>query len=131
MEAKTKHLEFILTTINRMAQNSYLLKGWSVTVVGGLIAFGFKESAIRYFVVSIAILFFFWLMDSYYLSRERRFVKLFDKVRQQDEAQVDFSMDTDEFGKKARWVNCGFSTTMIVFYGGLLLVHLISILIVM
>ena len=41
MEQKIKHLEFIQTTINRMAGNSFLLKGWTVTLTGGLLALTF------------------------------------------------------------------------------------------
>ncbi len=34
MEQKIKHLEFIQAAINRMAGNSFLLKGWTVTLSG-------------------------------------------------------------------------------------------------
>jgi hypothetical protein len=32
MESKIKHLEFVQTIIGRMAQNSFLLKGWLMTL---------------------------------------------------------------------------------------------------
>ena len=38
-ENKRKHLEFIQDVINRMARNSFMLKGWTVLVVGAIIAF--------------------------------------------------------------------------------------------
>ena len=35
MENKIKHLEIIQGVINRMAGNSFALKGWAVTLVAG------------------------------------------------------------------------------------------------
>jgi uncharacterized membrane protein len=125
MEAKLKHLEFIQSTINRMAGNSFLLKGWSVTIIGGLLAFSFKEMDRHYVYISFAVLCFFWLLDSYYLSRERHFIKLYDRVRKINEDAIDFSMDTGEFRgtRGCDWIDSAFSKTIIIFYGGLTLVH--------
>ncbi len=124
MEGKLKHLEFVQNAINRMAHNSFLLKGWSVTLVGGLLALSFKEMDPRYFVISLGVLLFFWLLDSYYLSRERLFIKLYNHVRTTGKA-TDFSMDTQPFHNEVSWLKCTISRTMILFYGGLFAVHLI------
>ena len=129
IEAKIKHLEFIQSTINRMANNSFLLKGWSVTLVGGLLALSFKEMNRFYVYVSIAILFFFWVLDGYYLARERLFIKLYDEVRIKV-GETDFSMGTERLQKRGDWFNCAFSRTLILFYGGLLVVQLLIILII-
>jgi hypothetical protein len=111
-----------------MAHNSFLLKGWSVTVVGALLALSLKEMGVKYLVVSIAVLLFFWLLDSYYLSRERLFIKLYNKIRTSDIA-TDFSMDTQQFSGEVNWLGCTVSRTMNLFYGGLLAVHLLIFLI--
>jgi hypothetical protein len=100
MEAKIKHLEFILATINRMANNSFLLKGWTVTLVGGLLALSFKEIDHRYLYISLIVLAIFWLLDSYYLSRERNFVNLYNQVRNKPDEAIDFSMDAIGLGSK-------------------------------
>ncbi|MGX1266794.1 hypothetical protein RKD55_004738 [Rossellomorea marisflavi] len=39
MEEKMRHLELIQNVMSRMASNSFLLKGWTVTLVVGLLAF--------------------------------------------------------------------------------------------
>jgi len=127
MDAKLKHLEFIQNTINRMAGNSFFLKGWAVTIVGGLLALSFKELNCLYVFISAFILLFFWVLDAYYLSRERLFVKLYDNVRKRKEHEVDFSMDTKEFAREGDWSDCALSHTMLLFYGGLLAVHLLVI----
>ena len=36
MESKLKHLEMIQAVINRMASNSFVFKGWSVSIIAGL-----------------------------------------------------------------------------------------------
>jgi hypothetical protein len=127
MEAKLKHLEFIQNAINRMANNSFLLKGWSVTIVGGLAAFSFKELDRRYVFISIVVISVFWLLDGYYLAQERAFVKLYDVVRRIDVSEIDFGMNSRQFRGRYGWVRCAFSTTLILFYGGLFSAVLIII----
>lgn len=46
MERRLKHLEFVQAVINRMANTSFMLKGWSITIIAGLFAFSAKEEAI-------------------------------------------------------------------------------------
>jgi hypothetical protein len=125
MEAKIKHLEFILATINRLANNSFLLKGWTVTLVGGLLALSFKEIDHRYLYISLIVLAIFWLLDSYYLSRERNFVNLYNQVRNKPDEAIDFSMDAIGLGSKWGWLGSAFSKTLLLFYGGLLAINLI------
>lgn len=40
MDGKIKHLELVQGVINRMANNSFMLKGWAVTLVAGVFCFG-------------------------------------------------------------------------------------------
>ena len=125
MDEKLKHLEFIQAAINRMANNSFLLKGWSVTLTGGLLALTFKQLDHRYIYVSLVVLGFFWLLDSYFLYQERKFVVLYNHVRKLPVSHIDFSMNTKTFGERLGWPRCSFSLTLVLFYGGLLAVHLI------
>lgn len=125
MDAKLKHLEFIQNAINRMAQNSFLLKGWSITLVAGLLALSFKETNHLYIAISTVVLLFFWFLDSYYLRQERLFIKLYEHIRSKRDKTVDFSMDTRPFRKEVNWFRCWTSTTMNLFYGGFLVVDLI------
>ena len=125
MEAKIKHLEFIQNTIDRMSHNSFLLKGWNITIIGALFALTFKESNIQYLYVSGIITALFWLLDGYFLSRERLFIKLFDNVRKLNESKVDFSMDVKKFQHCCNWVGAIFSKTLMIFYGGIIIIHLI------
>lgn len=128
MEKKTKHLEFVQNTITRMGVNSFLLKGWGVTLLVGLIALVSKEAKDIYFLLSFLILIFFWLLDSYYLLQERLFISLYNSVRQKEEKDIDFSMHTKDFcGGRNTWFECFCSKTEVVFYGSLLIINLITL----
>ena len=125
MDSKIKHLEFAQATINRMATNSFLIKGWSVTLVVGLLAVSHKELDKHYIYISLAVLILFWLLDGYYLSRERRFINLFDHIRNTPETQIDFSMDPQPYGHRCNWFVCAFSRTILIFYGAFLATQLV------
>lgn len=128
MESKHKHLEFIQEVISRMSRHSFVLKGWGVTLVAALLALAAKEADIRLIAVSFIPVLIFWLLDSYYIQRERLFRALYDKVRTKEDSDIDFSMAVDEFkiGKNVRW-RCFFSGTLLVFYFPLLMLMLIII----
>ena len=56
MENKLKHLEMIQGIINRMASNSFALKGWSVTLVAGIFALSSKDAKKLYTNATAAVL---------------------------------------------------------------------------
>ena len=118
MDPKLKHLEFIQKTINRMASNSFLLRGWTVTLAGALLALSFKETNNIYVVISLGVLIVFWLLDSYYLWQERLFIRLFNHVRVLPDSEINFAMDTAAFQKGLGWFDCTRSLTELIFYGG-------------
>src|SRR5258708_3637589 len=72
-EHKLKHLEFLQFVITRMASNSFLLKGWSVTLVAALFALAAKDSDKKYIVVAYFPVSVFWILDAYFLSKEKQF----------------------------------------------------------
>ena len=47
-----KHMEMIQGVINRMASNSFALKGWTVTLVAGIFALASKDADKMYFLVA-------------------------------------------------------------------------------
>ena len=123
MEAKLKHLEFVQAAISRMAGNSFLLKGWAVTLASAILALTFKELDALYLVASAVAVAFMWMLDGYYLAQERAYRGLFDHIRKTDETAVDFSMNAKPYWKKFQWAASTFSVTLGLLYGGLLLIH--------
>jgi hypothetical protein len=72
MENKRAHLEMIQGVINRMAGNSFLLKGWTITLVAALFALAQKESNPMFMYLAYFPSTVFWALDAYYLRQERR-----------------------------------------------------------
>ena len=102
-----------------MASNSFLLKGWTVVLVAALIALLARPGAIGFIVIPFLPIVIFWILDGFFLSQERLFRALYDYVRTLDEGQIDFSMDTSEYGKDPGngWLSAMFSRTLLLFYG--------------
>jgi len=131
MEKKIKHLEFIQTIINRMAANSFLIKGWGITLVAALFVLSSKDANKNYIIISFLPVIIFWILDAYFLSRERAFRCLYDKVRNLDENKIDFSLDISQFKeRKNNWFWSMFSHTILFFYTSLIVVMLIIVYII-
>lgn len=125
MENKRKHLELIQNVISRMASNSFMLKGWAVTLVAGIFVLAGKDTDKLYFLVAYIPVIVFWGLDAYYLLQERLYRSLYDKVRHTDENNIDFSLKAtpEEFSScKNNFCNCLFSKTELWFYLPLALV---------
>lgn len=121
MENKLKHLEMIQGIINRMAGNSFLLKGWSVVLISALFALAAKDSNIYFVYLAYFPAISFWSLDGFFLRQERLYRKLYDKVRMQKEEDIVFSMNTSEFTKDvSSWFCTCFSTTLRIFHGAIL-----------
>jgi len=121
IEKKLKHLEFIHNTITRMANNSFLLKGWTITVVGALIGLNKDGLDGKVIVIALFLTIMFWTLDAYFLKQERYFRKRYDEVSNKEEADIDFSMKLDTpLESKDSWINVFFSLTLNIFYGVLL-----------
>ena len=93
-----KHLEFIQNNIVRMANTSFLLKGWSVTLAAALFALAAKDMNSLFAVVALFPALVFWALDAYYLRQERLFRRLYDDVAnppaERSAPIPSFSMDT-------------------------------------
>ena len=117
MNEKLEHLKMIQAIIARMAQNSFLLKGWAVTLLAGLFALAAADSNPAIVLVAFVPIIGFWFLDTFYLRQERLFRALYDQVRTGNDSS-DYSMDTSQVaGNIASWSKIGFSITIGTFYG--------------
>lgn len=129
-EKKLKHLELIQGVITRMGGNLFTLRGWMITLIVGLSALFLEFGRNELQVILLLVILIFWVHDGYFLSQERSYRHLYNKVRKQKEEEIDFSMDVSEFNIRrdtSVWY-CMLSNTLAYFYiPTLLLVILISI----
>ena len=103
--------------VNRMASNSFMLKGWAVTLIAGIFALASKDSDKVYFLIAYIPIIIFWGLDAYYLMQERLFRNLFNSVRCINDSEIDFSMDTSEYiDETTHYFSCILSATELWFY---------------
>lgn len=82
-----KHLEFLQNNISRMNQCSFQIKGWAITLASALVAVFAATISTEcsrgnriYIFVAITSTVLFWILDSMYLSKERKFVGMYNDV---------------------------------------------------
>lgn len=117
-DKKIKFLEMIQGVINRMASNSFLLKGWAVTLLAGIFALAAKDSNFSFFLIAYVPIILFWFLDSYYLQLERKYRVLYNKAIKTLPEQIDFKLNppkSDEM-EKTCFYQSFFSITECGFY---------------
>ncbi len=86
-EYMLKEIELIQDTIKRMAFNSFIIKGWAITLV--VVALLLKGTNYQVWIAFIPLL-VFWFLDAYFLWQERLYRKLYEWV-------VNNRLNTDEY----------------------------------
>lgn len=119
MDRRLSHLKMLQAVVTRMAGNSFLLKGWSVTLVSALFALAAANANVYFVYLAYFPVVVFWILDGYFLRQERLFRALYDRVRLlADTEPVDFSMDTEPVAAKvSSWPATCLSVTLRLFYG--------------
>jgi hypothetical protein len=124
--ARIYHLEFIQDVISRLATNSFVTKGWCLTVAGAI--YGFAANHLNPWIASVGLIptLGFWWLDAYFLRQERLFRCLYDDARQPDTPVALFSMHIVLYKSNAfvRWRRVAFSLTLLLFYGMIFLAGL-------
>lgn len=118
MESKLKHLEMIQSVINRMAANSFLLKGWSVTLISALFALAAKDTNQLFIYLAYFPCVAFWSLDGFFLWQEKMYRKLYEEVTHKPEGEIDFNLNAVKYKDDVdTWFSVCFSTTLKMFHG--------------
>jgi hypothetical protein len=122
-EILLKEIDTIQSIINRVASNSFLIKGWTITLVVGILLLENITTARIQITIAFVPLILFWLLDSYFLYQERLYRKLYEWVAENRLKNKDhlLSMKTDRFKKDISEYKVPFSRTLFLFYGGIFL----------
>jgi len=125
-----EELKIIQDIIKRMAFNSFLIKGWAITLV--VVTLLLKGGGFQAFIAFIPLL-VFWYLDAYFLWLERLYRRLYDWVRE-NRLKTDeylFDMDYRRFIKDEQSkIRIMFSITLGWFYGSIFILTLLYVLIV-
>ncbi len=129
---KREYLALLQEPIGRMSTASSVFKGFSATIVTGIIALSATESCEKTLYLTIIPLLAFAIMDIYYLRLEKMYRRLYIDVLV-GEHPIDFSIElpkTSTFRKKAKASlgNCLLSPSILLFYPAVILVFFLSFL---
>jgi hypothetical protein len=125
---RIKHLEMLQAVIARLGSDSFLVKGWAVTIVGAFLAFAVNKDDASLAGVGLLPAIFFWGLDAYFLRAERLFRHLFDRVRSGADATEPFFMAAtstafieglERKGHHETWWATLHRSTLLAFYGAL------------
>lgn len=89
-ESRIRYLEAIQRVIDRLSNTSFILKGWAVSLVAGLMALAASGSDQRYVLIAYIPIVVFWFLDAYFLMMERQYRELFSR-------NVDFAQPLECF----------------------------------
>ena len=120
-----KEIDLIQACIERMARNSFLVKGWAITLFVGVLAIfqkGILENLPLLIVVVIIPFFVFWLLDAFFLCTERRYRKLYQwviQMRKDGSEEKQYDLDPLRFKNETgcSFYSSLFSMTLTVFFG--------------
>ncbi|EPB8167308.1 hypothetical protein ACRTAK_002992 [Clostridium perfringens] len=71
-EVLCKEIDLIQSCINRMAQNSFIVKGWFISLIAVILTLLPEKFNINYlYCISFIISFCFWYLDAFFLKTER------------------------------------------------------------
>lgn len=119
-----KEIDLIQNIINRMANNSFLLKGWLITLIVAVLASTTEKiitDDISYFgLILILPLVVFWYLDAFFLHKEKCYRELYNWIienREKSDKKL-YSLNYEDYEDKVKSVICiMFSPTLRAFYG--------------
>jgi len=128
-----KEIDLIQECIKRMANNSFLIKGWTVTLIAVVLALA--KDKVDFFYICLILLvpvLGFWYLDTFFLRTERMYRKMYEWVIKNrptsDERMYDLNPKNYETEVDST-LSVMFSKTLRIFFGLPTLVLLIIILI--
>lgn len=115
-----KHLEMIQAIVNRLGGNSFLLKGWSMTLIVAslvVISRGSLENPLIILALIIPVV-VFWILDGYFLWQERLFRQVYNEVRLKDNTDFEMNVAKHKNRPNCSWASSIFSLSLNIFYMG-------------
>lgn len=121
---RLKHLDYIQAVIARLANNAFVMKGWSLTLCSALLGFAVSRQQASLALISLAPAVAFALLDAYYLRQERAFRSMFKDVAASEDL-TSFEMNPRPYAESQRWSDALRSFSISAYYGGILIVSLL------
>ncbi len=117
-----KEIDLIQACITRMASNSFLLKGWAISIIAVVLALADKavEPALLSSLVLIPLI-SFWYLDAFFLRTEKMYRKMYEwvlKMRVTEDTSFLYDLNPQRFKDQvdSTW-EVMWSITLRWFYG--------------
>lgn len=123
-----KHLDHVQAIVSRLANNSFLMKGWSLTVAAALTGYALTKNSVPVALAALVPAVAFWFLDAYYLRQERAFRLMYDAIGKGDVPA--FEIRPKSFLSLIAPVKTALSITLTAFYGVLVVVSLAAAIVV-
>ena len=99
-----KEIDLLQSCITRMAQNSFMIKGWFVSIYAVILAL--LPEKVNMFLLCIALVavnLIFWYLDGFFLRTEKVYRKIYDWVleeRPQNNRELMYQLNPGKFNGK-------------------------------
>ena len=115
-----KEIDLIQECIKRMAHNSFMLKGWAISLIAVVLALG-KDYDFRYLSLILLLpTISFWYLDAFFLKTEKMYRKMYEwtianRLKTEDHS---YKLNPHRFSNVVQSeFRVMFSKTLFVFYG--------------
>lgn len=117
-----KEIDLIQNCISRMARNSFMLKGWAISLLAVVIALTADRLDPLFLFCSIFVpVLCFWYLDAFFLRAEKMYRKMYEWVltaRKEENLEYQYDLNPNRFKDKVEsQCRVMFSKTLRVFYG--------------
>lgn len=119
-----KEIDLVQNCINRMAKNSFMLKGWLITIYTIVLTLlPEKIEFDKIFIVMISSTCLFWYLDAFFLKNEKIYREIYEwilKERPKNNRELLYQLNPNKFTTKISEVSIiktMFSKTLLIFYG--------------
>jgi hypothetical protein len=113
-EERIAYLSMIQGVISRMANNAFLIKGWSIGLTTAMLALAGGTKNELFCLISIIPTFLFWWLDAFFFYQEKKYRTIYNYAKSQNLTSLDlYNLDPNmniaqetEVKKKVyiRWV---------------------------
>lgn len=101
-----KEIDLIQSCIKRMAQNSFMVKGWLITLLSVIIALLPKTFDIKLLcIMGLITIVCFWYLDGFFLKTEKIYRWKYEWVIENRYTNNDFFYDLNPYNKNTRLKN--------------------------
>jgi hypothetical protein len=117
-DAKLKHLEMIQSIVSRQAKNSFQAKSWAIVLLAGLAGLS-RGSKTQILLICAGVVVIFWLLDAYYLAKERLYRNFYERTSQEATVNMSLRPAKADHTAKTKWFRAVIAPVEVLPYGAM------------